>query len=189
MKRELEKLSSQTFDVLVVGGGIHGALAVWDATLRGLSAALIERSDFGSATSQNSLKIIHGGLRYLQDGNPFRIRTMARERTTWMRIAPHLVHPLTCLMPTREKLSRSRLAMGVALAVNDLLSFDRNRSMDVGKHLPAGSVIPRQELSRLLPGYPLNDSTGAAVWHDAQIHNSERLLLEFLLSADREGAS
>jgi glycerol-3-phosphate dehydrogenase len=188
MKREIEKLSSQTFDVLVVGGGIHGALAVWDATLRGLSAALIERGDFGSATSQNSLKIIHGGLRYLQDGNPFRIRTMARERTTWMRIAPHLVHPLTCLMPTRQKLSRSRRAMRAALAVNDLFSFDRNRSMDAEKHLPAGSVVPRREVARLLPGYPLNDSTGAAVWHDAQIYNSERLLLEFLLSADREGA-
>ncbi len=188
MDRDLERLSSRTFDVLVVGGGIHGALVVWDATLRGLSAALIERGDFGSATSQNSLKIIHGGLRYLQDGNPFRIRTMARERTTWMRIAPHLVHPLTCLTPTRQKFSRSRMAMGAALAVNDLLSFDRNRSIDAGKHLPAGSVVPRQELSRLLPGYPLNDSTGAAVWHDAQIYNSERLLLEFLLSADREGA-
>jgi glycerol-3-phosphate dehydrogenase len=113
---------------------------------------------------------------------------MARERTTWMRIAPHLVHPLTCLMPTRQKLSRSRLAMGAALAVNDLLSLDRNRSMDAEKHLPAGRIVSRQELSRLLPGYQENGSTGAAVWHDAQIYNSERLLLEFLLSATREGA-
>jgi glycerol-3-phosphate dehydrogenase len=111
MKRDLTRLANRTFDVLVVGGGIHGAVAAWDATLRGLSVALIERGDFGSATSQNSLKIIHGGLRYLQDGNLARIRTMARERTTWMKIAPHLVHPLTCLMPTRKKISRSRLAM------------------------------------------------------------------------------
>jgi glycerol-3-phosphate dehydrogenase len=188
MKRELDKLTTKPFDILVVGGGIHGALAVWDAALRGLSAALIERGDFGGATSQNSLKIIHGGLRYVQDGNPFRIRTMARERTTWMRIAPHLVHPLTCLMPTRPKMSRSRLALGTAMTINDLLSFDRNRSMDPQKYLAGGKIISRQELACLLPGYNLADSTGAAVWQDAQIYNSERLLLEFLLSATEIGA-
>jgi glycerol-3-phosphate dehydrogenase len=188
MKRDPARLSSSEFDVLVVGGGIHGALVAWDAALRGLSVALIERGDFGSATSQNSLKIVHGGLRYLQDGNLSRIRTMARERTTWMKIAPQLVHRLTCLMPTQPKISRSRLALGAALAMNDLLSFDRNRTTDSQKHLPAGKVISNQELSRLLPGYDVDGSTGAAVWHDAQIYNSERLLLEFILSPVEQGA-
>ena len=88
MKRELKKLANQTYDLLVIGGGIHGAFIAWDAALRGLSVALIERGDFGSATSQNSLKIIHGGLRYLQDGSITRVRRMAKERTTWMKIAP-----------------------------------------------------------------------------------------------------
>jgi glycerol-3-phosphate dehydrogenase len=188
MKRNLANLSSRQFDILVIGGGIHGALAAWDAALRGLSVALIERGDFGGATSQNSLKIIHGGLRYLQDGNLSRIRTMARERTTWMRMAPHLVHPLTCLTPTRQKISRSRLALGIALTLNDLLSFDRNRSIDPQKYLSGGSIVTKQGLSRLLPGYDVDSSTGAALWHDAQIHNSERLLLEFILSAVNEGA-
>lgn len=188
MNRNLERLSSQAFDVLIIGGGIHGAVAAWDAALRGLSVALIERGDFGSATSQNSLKIVHGGLRYLQDGNLSRIRTMARERTTWMRIAPHLVHPLTCLTPTRRKLSRSRLALGVALTVNDLLSFDRNRLSDSEKNLPSGKLISQKELANLLPGYNVSASTGAAVWHDAQIYNTERLLLAFILSAVEAGA-
>jgi glycerol-3-phosphate dehydrogenase len=188
MKRNLESLVSHQFDLLIVGAGIHGALAAWDATLRGLSVALIERGDFGSATSQNSLKIVHGGLRYLQDVNLSRIRTMARERTTWMRIAPHLIHPLDCLMPTQKKISRSRLIMGAALAVNDLLSFDRNRSMDPQKFLKPGSIISKHELSNLLPGYNMDGLTGAALWHDAQIYNSERLLLEFILSAAHEGA-
>ena len=88
MNRNVERLANHKFDVLVVGGGIHGAITAWDAALRGISVALIERGDFGSGTSQNSLKIIHGGLRYLQDGNLSRIRMMARERTTWMKIAP-----------------------------------------------------------------------------------------------------
>src|SRR5919106_2125507 len=110
MKRDIERLANQKFDVLVVGGGIHGAITAWDAALRGLSVALIERGDFGGGTSQNSLKIIHGGLRSLQDGHLSRIRMMARERTTWMKIAPHLIHPLPCLIPTTANISRSRLA-------------------------------------------------------------------------------
>jgi len=188
MKRNLERLANQKYDVLIIGGGIHGAVAAWDAALRGLSVALIERGDFGSGTSQNSLKIIHGGLRYLQDGNISRIRTMARERTAWMKIAPHLVHPLPCLMSTRKKISRSRLVMGAALKANDILSFDRNRIPDPEKYLASGRITSKQELLHMLPGYDIRSSTGAAVWHDAQIYNSERLLLEFVLSAVNAGA-
>ena len=188
MKRNLERLANQTFDVLVIGGGIHGAITAWDATLRGVSVALIERGDFGSGTSQNSLKIIHGGLRYLQDGNLSRIRMMARERTTWMKIAPHLIHPLTCLIPTTQKMSRSRLATGLALMANDLLSFDRNYLFDPEKNILDGMIVSQRELSRILPGYDVSTSTGGAVWYDAQIYNSERLLLEFILSAVDGGA-
>jgi Glycerol-3-phosphate dehydrogenase len=188
MKRNLERLVNQTFDILVIGGGIHGAITAWDATLRGLSVALIERGDFGSGTSQNSLKIIHGGLRYLQDGNLSRIRMMARERTTWMKIAPHLIHPLACLIPTTQKMSRSRMAMGLALMANDILSFDRNHLVDPQKYLIDGMIVSQRELSRILPGYDVSTSTGGAVWYDAQIYNSERLLLEFILSAVDAGA-
>jgi glycerol-3-phosphate dehydrogenase len=188
MKRNLERLADHKFDILVIGGGIHGAITAWDAALRGVSVALIERGDFGSGTSQNSLKIIHGGLRYLQDGNLPRIRTMVRERTTWMKIAPHLIHPLTCLMPTTQKMSRSRLAIGAALRANDILSFDRNQLADPEKDLPDGMMVSQKELSRILPGYDVSRSTGAGVWYDAQIYNSERLLLEFILSAVQAGA-
>jgi len=188
MKRGLAELSHHRFDLLVVGGGIYGAVAAWDAALRGLSVALIERGDFGSATSQNSLKVIHGGLRYLQDGNLSRIRTMATERSTWMKIAPHLVHPLTCLTPTYARLSRGRLALKIALGLNDLLSYDRNQTRDEDKYLPVGRVISKEECARMLPGLDTHGITGAAIWHDAQLHNSERLLLSFVISANRGGA-
>ena len=188
MKRNLERLANQKFDILVIGGGIHGAIIAWDAALRGATVALIERGDFGGGTSQNSLKIIHGGLRYLQDGNLSRIRTMVRERTTWMKIAPHLVHPLTCLIPTTQNISRSRTAMGFALMANDILSYDRNHMADPQKYLLDGMVVSQRELSRILPGYDASACTGGAVWYDAQIYNSERLLLEFILSAAEAGA-
>jgi len=188
MKRNLERLADQKFDVLVVGGGIHGAITAWDAALRGLSVGLIERGDFGSGTSQNSLKMIHGGLQYLHEGNLSRSRMMVRERTTWMKIAPHLIHPLACLIPTTQTMSRSRLVMSLALRVNDLLGFDRNRLADPQKDLPEGMIVSQRELSRILPGYDISTSTGAAVWYEAQIYNSERLLLEFILSAVQAGA-
>jgi glycerol-3-phosphate dehydrogenase len=188
LKRDLERFSNKLFDVLVVGGGIYGAIAAWDAALRGLSVGLIERGDFGSATSQNSLKVIHGGLRYLQDANLMRYRTMARERTTWMKIAPHLVHPLRCITPTLPKLSRSRLVMGVALKLNDILSYDRNRLSDPGKYLAGGRILSKKETAQALPGLDISGFTGAAIWHDAQMFNSERLLLSFVLSAAQAGA-
>ena len=188
MKRNLERLANHQFDILVIGGGIHGAITAWDAALRGLSVGLIERDDFGGGTSQNSLKIIHGGLQFLQAGNLSRIRTMARERTTWMKIAPHLIHPLTCLMPTTQQMARSRAAMGFALMANDILSFDRNSLVDPGKNLPDGMIVSQQELSRILPGYDASTSTGGAVWYEAQIYNSERLVLEFIHSAVQAGA-
>jgi len=188
MKRNLVNLADQKFDILVIGGGIHGAIVAWDAALRGLSVGLIERGDFGSGTSQNSLKIIHGGLRYFQDGNLSRVRAIARERTTWMKIAPHLIHPLPCVIPTTQKMSRSQLLMSIALRANDILSFDRNQLDDPEKDIPDGMIVTQRELSRILPGYDVSTSTGAAVWYDAQIYNSERLLLEFILSAVQAGA-
>ena len=189
MKRDLRRLADTAYDVLVVGGGIHGACVAWDAALRGLSVALVERGDFGHATSSNSLKIVHGGLRYLQDADLGLVREMIRERTAFMRIAPHLVHPLPCVMPTYRRLARSRLAMRIALAVNDLVGADRNRLEDPLKRLPAGRIVSREECLRLLPGMADRGLTGGALWYDAQMYNSERLTLSFVLSAEGLGAT
>ena len=100
MKRNLLALTDSVYDLLVVGGGIYGACVARDAALRGLSVALVEKSDFGAATSANSLKIIHGGLRYLQHADFMRMRESVKEQQVLMRIAPHLVHPLPVLIPT-----------------------------------------------------------------------------------------
>lgn len=189
MKRDLESLTGRTYDLLVIGGGIHGACIAWDATLRGLSVALIERGDFGQETSANSLKTVHGGLRYLQDADINLVRLMIHERTSYLRIAPHLVHPLPCLTPTYSRLTRSRLALGVALKLNDLAGYDRNRNPDPEKHIPSSRLVSREECLKILPGLPDLGVTGGAIWHDGQVYDTERLTLSFVRSAEIGGAS
>ncbi len=189
MKRDLARLVDQTFDLVVIGGGIHGACVTWDAALRGLAVALVEQRDFGGATSANSLKIIHGGLRYVQDAHLGRVRTMLQERSTWMRIAPHLVHPLPCLMPTFDQLSRGKAALSVALAINEWMAYGLNQRADGQRGFPSGRIISRSECLSLLPGLAPAGVTGGAIWHDAQIYNSERLLLSVVLSAAEAGAA
>lgn len=188
MKRDLTQLAGDTYDVIIIGGGIYGAWAAWDAALRGLSVALVEKGDFGGATSSNSLKIIHGGLRYLQHADLKRMRESIGERATLMRIAPHLVHPLPCVMPTYGHGLKGREVMAVALLLNDLVGFDRNRLRDPQKKLPNGRIISRAETLQLLPGLPQDGLTGGAIWYDCQIYNSERLLLALLHGAEARGA-
>src|ERR671913_1612903 len=100
MVRDLRRLADTRFDVVVVGAGFYGAIAAWDATLRGLSVALIDKSDFGGGTSFNNLKTLHGGLRSLQALNLPQMRRFIRERRALARIVPHLVRPLPFVIPT-----------------------------------------------------------------------------------------
>jgi glycerol-3-phosphate dehydrogenase len=188
MERDLNRLSADTYDVVIIGGGIYGACVAWDAALRGLSVALVEKGDFGHATSSNSLRVIHGGLRYLQHGDLRRLRQSIQERTVFMRIAPHLVHPLPFLIPTYGHGMRGKEILTLALLMNDLMGLDRNRLKDPQKYLPPGRIISRDECFRLFPGVEKNGLTGGAIIYDCQMFSSERLLLSFVRSATREGA-
>lgn len=190
MTRDLGRLSAAAFDVLVIGGGIYGACIAWEAALRGLAVALVEQADFGHATSANSQRIAHGGLRYLQRLDFERMRESIRERRTLLRIAPHLVHPLPCLMPTRGSGLRSRAAMALAFALNDLISWDRNHGIpDETRRIPACRLLSRAACLRLAPELDRPEVTGGALWHDGQIEDSERLTLSFIRSAMRVGAA
>ena len=126
MKRDISELSSSTYDVLIIGGGIYGSTAAWDAATRGLSVALIDQGDFGGGTSANSLKTIHGGLRYLQQLDILRMRESIRERRLLLQMAPHIVHPISCVMPTYGHLMKGPEIMRIGLLLNDIISFDRN---------------------------------------------------------------
>jgi glycerol-3-phosphate dehydrogenase len=186
MQRDLKSLREATFDVAIVGGGIYGAALVREAALRGLSTALIEKGDFCCATSANSLKIIHGGLRYLQQADLIRVRESVRERRAMLRIAPHLVRPLLCLMPTTGFM-KSRPAMFAGLLANDILSADRNRGIAPDHHIPRGQLASRRELESLLPGYE-GPGSGAALWTDAVADDTERIVIEMVQAAVAEGA-
>ncbi len=190
MKRDLAALTDTVYDLLVIGGGIYGACVAWDAALRGLSVALVDKADFASATSANTLKIIHGGFRYLQSAGFTRMRQSASERRNLMRIAPHLVHPLPVIIPTYGgKWTRSRKALSLALKINNLVSFDRNRDLPPEKHIGTGGILSREETLRALPVVEERGLTGGLLFFDAQVYNSERLALAFLSSAWERGAA
>ena len=188
MQRDIPRLAETPFDLLIVGAGIFGACAAWDASLRGLSVAVVDQDDFGAATSANSLRIVHGGLRYLARGNFRRMRESIRERSALLRIAPGLVQPLQVLVPTYGHGVQGRAAYAAALGLNDLISFQRNRGLDASSRIPAGRLVSRDECIALFPWFPSKGLTGGAVWHDAQLRHPERLTLSFLQSAARLGA-
>ena len=188
MRRALEKLSQETFDVVVIGGGIYGASVARDAALRGLRVGLVEQNDFGSGTSSNSHKIIHGGLRYLQHADLKRMRESIRERSTLIRIAPHLVHPMPFLIPTYRSWSKGKFLMSIALKLNDLIGFDRNDGLSDEKHFPKGRVISKSECLQLCPSLDPEGLTGGALFYDGQVSNPDRFILSTLFSASEAGA-
>jgi len=190
MERNLKGMGRTTYDLLVIGGGINGVATAWDAALRGLRVALVERDDFGAATSSATLKLVHGGLRYLQHLDFRRMRESIRERSTLLRIAPHLVEPLPFLVPTRGFGLQGRLAMSAAILMNDMVSADRNRGIgDPDRRLPHGHILmSRNACRQRVPEHDWDRQSGGVLFYDAQMYNSERLTLAFALSAAAAGA-
>lgn len=184
----LGALTAQRFDILVIGGGIHGAFAAWDAASRGLRVALVERGDFGAAASANSLKIVHGGFRYLQRFDVARLRTSSAERERLARMAPHLVSPMACIVPTESRVSRSRLALGTALALHRVLSAAPGRTDDAPHRFPPGRLVTLAEYRRLAAPFVTPAATGGALWHDARLESPDRFLIAVIDAARREGA-
>ena len=185
MQRDVNALIQQEWDVLVVGGGIHGAVTAWKAAQAGYRVALIERHDFGAHTSANSLKILHGGLRYLQQLDLPRMRHSIRSRKFYAQFAPHLLQPLSCSIPTKGFGLRSRWAMQMALLINDCVSWDRNQGLPSTAHLPQGNWSANVQS---LPPSASCGATGVATWHDYLCLDTERLTLTLLHSAHHHGA-
>jgi glycerol-3-phosphate dehydrogenase len=190
MTRDLRRLADTPFDVLVVGGGFYGTTVAWDAAERGLSVALIDKDDFGAATSFNNLKTLHGGLRSLPSLNFRQTRLFIRERRALARIVPHLVRPLPFVVATTREFTGRRSAWLTLLTLNDAFSNDRNKGLpDPSTHLPGGAIVSRDEALRLNPLVSPDGVTGGAIWYDYQMISTDRVTFSFLLSATRAGAT
>lgn len=188
MKRDLNAMSKTSYDLIVIGGGISGASIAWDASLRGLKVALLEKDDFAHATTAGSSKLIHGGLRYLVNGEIGLVRESLRERRTWEQNAPHLVDPLPFILPTYGRGLKGAAVLAIGLTMYDLLAYDRNRLDDPDKKIPAYRSISREEVLELMPSLQQEGLTGAKIYYDCQMFAPERLCLEFILGATEHGA-
>lgn len=189
MKRDLNALQTGPHDVLIVGGGIYGAAIAREAATRGLKTALVEQADFCSGTSANSLKIVHGGLRYLQQADLPRVLESIRERSNVLRVAPQLAAPVPCFMPTRGFLMKSRPVMAIGLLLNDLVSCNRNRGLDPARRIPHGRTLSRRACLEIAPMLRDRPVTGAAQWYDGLAYDTERLAIGMLKAAVGAGAS
>src|SRR5579863_3305095 len=120
---QLQRLRAESFDLAVIGGGINGAAIARDAAMRGLRVALVDRGDFASATSSHSSKLIHGGLRYLPQGQLRLVREALRERERLRHLtAPHLVHSIRFLFPFYRGRKPGRFSVWAGLMLYDLLA-------------------------------------------------------------------
>jgi len=181
--------AGRDYDLIVIGGGVYGAMLVLESARRGLRALLLERGDFGGATTWNSLRIVHGGLRYLQQLDLARHGESVRERRWALGNFPEFVRPLPCLMPLYGRGLRRPGVFRLALALDQLLGFRRNRGLAEGQKLPAGRVLRPSEVSEIWPSVPRRDLLGGAVWFDAVVEDSHRLLVEVLRWACSLGAT
>lgn len=171
-------VAGETFDIVVVGGGIHGAAVARDAAGRGLKVLLAEKGDYACATSSASSKLIHGGLRYLERFELGLVRESLTERAELLRAAPHLVAPLKFLLPVYGWQNRSPWFVRAGLALYDLLS--------IGDGLPRSGRLSKKEAAAL-PRLRHDDLRGVLHYHDAQTDDA-RLTLSVLLDARSRGA-
>ena len=188
MKRDVNGLAATPLDLLIIGGGAYGVCAAWEAALRGLSVGLVERGDFGEATSSNSLHTMHGGLRYLQHLDIRRMRESIRERRFWLRAAPELITPMPFVLPTFGHGLRGPEVLQSALMLNDLISCDRNALVSAGARLPRGRRLSREAARQAFGALRIAGFNGAALWYDGFNSSPERLLIALLQAASDAGA-
>lgn len=179
----LDRLASGEFQVLVIGGGIVGAGVALDAATRGLSVGLVEARDFGSGTSSRSSKLIHGGLRYLEQLNVGLVREALSERSLLLqRIAPHLVHPVSFLFPfTHHGWERAYVGLGVTAYDTLGLSMGQTRGLPGHRQLTRGGAL------KLAPALKRSALTGALVYWDAQVDDA-RYVMTLVRTAAGYGA-
>ena len=166
---DLNRMSNEVFDIVVIGGGVTGAGTALDAATRGLSVALVEQRDYASGTSSRSSKLIHGGLRYLEQMDFGLVREALRERgLIFDRLAPHLVRPVSFLYPLRHRVWE-RAYVGAGIAIDGLAALARNP-------LPTHRHLSRRGALKLAPALSGDGLVGAIRYWDAQVDDARHTL-------------
>ena len=179
MIRDIERFKRTTYDILVIGGGINGAAIAHLAAKRGMKVALLEKGDFASGTSSKSTKLIHGGIRYLENLEVDLVYESLKERHIQLTAAPHLVKPLPFVIPVYEGDKRPLWMMQFGVFLYDLLA---------GRYrVKPRKNLTREEVIRLEPGIEQNGLKGGVLYYDAQMDDA-RLCLENVLMAAHYGA-
>lgn len=175
----IRAMTSEAFDLAIIGGGITGAGIARDAASRGMRVALVEASDFASGTSSRSSKLIHGGIRYLENLEFGLVFEALSERQRLFELAPHLVHPLRFILPVYKTGRVPAWKMGLGMWVYDALSLYEAPELH--------SYLNREELSHEFPALQTKDLDGGFAYYDAYM-DDDRLVLETLRSARQMGA-
>src|SRR4051812_12757445 len=186
--RDFARLGDTQYDVVVIGGGIHGLACAYDAASRGLRVALVEAQDFGAAASFNHQKTAHGGLRSLGTGRLWHARESIRERRNLARIAPWFLRPLPFLIGTYRSIPKNRLALRAAFKLDAWMGRHRNDGVEPELHLPTPRLVSKAATLRLFAGVRPDSLTGGAQWYDYQMVEADRLTLAFAAAADNAGA-
>jgi glycerol-3-phosphate dehydrogenase len=175
----LARLREERFDIVVIGGGITGAAAARDAARRGYRTALIEARDFGEGTSSRSSRLIHGGLRYLEQLELDLVFEASQERRTLLHLAPHMVRPLEFLFPLYEDGRVGKLKLDAGMWLYDALALFRN----IERH----QMLDADEVTAREPELRRQGLLGGARYFDAQVDDA-RLVLATVLGAAESGA-
>jgi glycerol-3-phosphate dehydrogenase len=178
----------KTYDVIIVGGGIYGAVIARECSKSGFSTVLLEKDDFCSSTSANSLNVLHGGLRYLQHLNLRRMRRSIYSRRYFQQISPENIDITPFITPLNGWGINGPVIMRIALLVNDIISVDRNMQISRQQHIPGGKVLSRKNLINRLPVFSENKLNGAALWYEAVMNDARHLASKLLDSAIENGA-
>ena len=179
-------MERDSFDLVVVGGGITGAGVALDAASRGYSVALVEKADFAAGTSSRSSKLVHGGLRYLQNFDLGLVREALLERSLLVKLAPHLVTPLPFVVPTFEGRRPDRM-LGVGLNMYDVMSWRRGRDESEEWSPDRHRTIDGAEVLDFIPALADREPTAGYLFYDCQTDDA-RLVLTVLGEAERFGA-
>lgn len=189
LKRYIEEGGPDKFDLVIVGGGITGAAVAYIAAARGLSVALFEKKDYGGATSAATSKLIHGGLRYLANGELKLVRESLRERRILGNIAPNFVYPLPFILPMYKRWRGNIWKMLMGMYLYDALSYDKKDTWDRSKKLENHRLINHRKTIRVEPNLKKENLRNAFYFFDYQSIFPERLTLAFIKSAAEYGAS